>query len=219
MAKLSELFELFRDLADDDTEPPFWSDRRLTRWFVEAEKEACERGDLIRDRATPAVCSIAVVAGTSEYALHESIVRIFRAALLDASDVETVLEQMDLPTLDRRDPTWRDNEGAPCACVVSDGFILLNSQVDQSYTLALEVYRVPLEAERLANPDDVPTIHVRHHEGLVQWVLKRAYEMPDTEFVNLEKSARAEREFTRIFGERPDRELAQSGPPRNLCWP
>lgn len=54
---------------------------------------------------------------------------------------------------------------------------------------------------------DTPEINKAHHRHLVNWVLHRAFSVPDEEFVDPEKSVRALDNFEQYFGLRPDSDL------------
>ena len=71
---LAELIAALRTDADDLVANPYlWSDAELTRWANEAEQEAALRAKLLFDASTTAVCQIAVLAGTTSYALHAKV--------------------------------------------------------------------------------------------------------------------------------------------------
>lgn len=69
---------------------------------------------------------------------------------------------------------------------------------------------------------DEPEINAMHHRFLTKWVLHRAYERPDTETMDKDKSAKSLAEFEAYFGTRPDAELRKmanaSTPHRNLAY-
>ena len=67
-----------------------------------------------------------------------------------------------------------------------------------------------IDALRLAANGDTPEIAAIHHRHLVKWMLHRAYERPDSETRDPDKSARAEKEFTKVFGRRPDADLRRA---------
>jgi hypothetical protein len=67
-----------------------------------------------------------------------------------------------------------------------------------------------------------PEINGMHHRHLIKWVLHRAYERPDAETFDPEKSARALKQFEDYFGVRPDAAMRKranaSRPHRNLAY-
>lgn len=67
-----------------------------------------------------------------------------------------------------------------------------------------------------------PEINSAHHRHLVKWVLHRAYEKPDAETFDPDKSRRALAQFEEYFGVRPDASMRKranaSRPHRNLAY-
>lgn len=202
---LAELIASFRVDADDQTAPYLWPDEEVRLWLNEAEDEACQRAKLIFDSSTAAVCQIAVTTAASVYALHAATLDIYRAALTDAAGDIFVLTPTDRIELDRVRPDWRTVTRRPTAFIQHDTNIELDAVVDATYTLNLEVCRLPLTTMDFST--DVPEINRMHHRHLVQWALHRAYSKPDSETLNLDKSARAEDAFTKVFGNRPGADM------------
>jgi len=68
-----------------------------------------------------------------------------------------------------------------------------------------------------------PEINGMHHRHLIKWVLHRAYERPDAETFDPDKSARSLKQFEDYFGVRPDASMRKksnaSQPHRNVCYP
>ena len=117
----------------------------------------------------------------------------------DAEDIGLKITEFDL---DRLQPGWRDETGEPAAYIHHDTKIRLGCIPENDGTLSLEVNRIPLAL--MATGTDVPEIAARHHRTLVQWALFRAFSVPDSEVVDPNKAAMAEREFTKMFGLRMD---------------
>jgi hypothetical protein len=217
---LTQLIALFRQEADDAVAPYLFSDTAVTGWLNEAVEEACVRALLVKDWSTTAVCSIDVAAGTSAYSTHASIINITRASfLVDGGSDSTVLYQTTEFELDRLQPGWREETGEPEAFIHHDTKIRLGCIPESAGTLSLEVNRIPLAL--MATGTDVPEIAARHHRTLVQWALFRAFSVPDSEVVDPNKAAMAEREFTKMFGLRMDattrRDHETSLPHRNAA--
>lgn len=67
-----------------------------------------------------------------------------------------------------------------------------------------------------------PEINGIHHRHLIKWALHRAYERPDAETFDPEKSVRALAQFEDYFGKRPDAAMRKranaSRPHRNLSY-
>lgn len=205
---LADLIASFRVDADDEAGPEsahLWSREEVIRFLNEAEDEACQRARLIFDSSTVAVCQITVTTAASVYALHASILDIYRATLTNAAGDICALTPTDRIELDRVRPDWRTVARRPSAFIQHDTKIELDAVVDAAYTLNLEVYRLPLTT--MDFDQDVPEINRMHHRHLVQWALHRAYSKPDSETLNLDKSARAEQAFTSVFGNRPSADM------------
>ena len=206
---LAELIAAFRTDADDLVANPYlWSDAELTRWANEAEQEAALRAKLLFDASTTAVCQIAVLAGTTSYALHAKVHDVEHARTIDSGGTVTRLTLTDRIELERVRPDWRYETREPRALIRYDGRIELDCIPDANYTLKLEVHRLPLLD--MAIDADIPEIAPIHHRHLVKWMLHRAYERPDSETRDPDKSERAEKEFTKVFGRRPDADLRRA---------
>jgi hypothetical protein len=199
---LAQLIAQFRASANDAVAPFLFSDAAVTGWLNEAQDEACVRSLLIPDWSTTAVCSIAVTAGTSTYAAHASIINITRAAFTPTDGDEVLLHQTDAFTLDRTRSHWRTDTDEPRDFIHTDTKIRLGCIPEANGTLALEVNRLPLVA--MTASTDTPEISARHHRNLIPWALYRAFSVPDSETLDPNRAMLAEREFTKMFGLRPD---------------
>ena len=202
---LQELIRRFRVLAKDQIEPYFWEDEDVTDWLNDAEQEAAIRGRLIREYGNPAVCIIAVVAGTASYPLHESVFEITRVSDADGCGLPIRTPEW----LDRNMMGWREDTGCPKAVIQDDTFIRVVPVPDQDTAVTIECYRLPLVA--MADPEnDSPEIHGAHHVHLIDWALHKAFSIPDTEAFDPSRSAQALERFEQYFGLRPDSDLRRS---------
>ena len=202
--ELAELIAQFRIDTDDLQETYLSSDAMVTAWLNEAENEAAIRSRLIHDTSTVAVCTIAVTAGVSTYPLHASVIDITRAAFTPTgSTEEQKLYLTDHVELDRIYPLWRNDTDVPRYAMQTDTTLRLAATPSTDGTLALECYRLPLKniEDQTTKSPEIGRIHHRH---LVQWALHRCYSRPDAEVHDPGRAAIAEREFTRVFGLRPD---------------
>lgn len=207
---LAELIAQFRTDADDTVAPFFWSDESIAGWLNEAQEEACIRAKLIFDGSTPAVCAIAVVAGTSVYPLHPAVLDISYATLIDQTEV-VELGRTDRIEQSRLNPHWRVDVCRPTALIQYDTTIELNAKPPVAYALRLEVNRLPLEAMKVAGlTTEKPEIAAVHHRHLVLWALHRAFSKPDAETIDPTRAATAAAAFEAVFGRRPDANLRKS---------
>lgn len=206
---LSQLITSFRTDADDAARPYLWSDDEVIGWLNEAEEEAAIRSKLIFESVRPEICQIDVsIAAGNVYKLHDAVSEIIYASLTDVSGNVTQLGIKDRFELSRLKPDWRTTTEKPQYLVHHDKNIELGCIVDASYTIKLEVHRLPLKC--LAKESDTPEINRVHHKMLVQWALHRAYEKPDAETLNPAKSQTAEAKFTEYFGERPNADMRKA---------
>lgn len=220
---LEELIAQFRSDSFDLELPYLSSDDDVTAWLNAGEQEACVRARLIHDVSTPAVCSIAVVAGTTVYALHPSILEITRAVFVPTgSTTEYELYLTDRAEQDRLIPGWRTRTDTPRQAIQTDTTLQLGCIPSANGTITLEAYRLPMVNIEDSSSES-PSIGQVHHRHLIQWALHRCYSRPDAEIYDQNRAAKAEAEFTRVFGLRPDadyRKATQATRPQGnkACW-
>lgn len=184
---LGELRSLFRLRAVDTVAPYLWQDAEIDAYLADAENEAAERASLIYDD-TSAATMIAVVAGTTRYALDPSILRI-DFAVLDAT--------RPLAILDRRETSQRGLYLIPDSTSLE-----LNFDPQADGTLQLGVYRLPLNPMSLES--DSPEIHQKYHAKLIDWALHLGYLKPDADAFDQTKAERHEAKFISSFGQSVD---------------
>lgn len=205
---LQELIQEFRARVRDTEQPYLWSDDLVKSWLDEAEQEACARGRLLHESCNPLVCEISVKAGVAEYLLHAAVLEITHLSFKPVGDssiwpvplrsTECLDAQMGID--------WRSKPGFVVAAVQTDKAIRLAPVPEVDGLLRLECYRLPmrpLSRESIS----VPEMHATHHRSLVDWALYKAYSVPDSDLMDLERSAQAERAFSQYFGARTDCDL------------
>lgn len=205
--RLSELLSRFRVEANDKVQPYFNEDTDVIAWLNDAVEEACIRARLLHEFANPDMCKITVVAGNSQYPLHDSLYELTSLRFEPEGGrcdraVELTSEEMLSKTYYE---DWRTRKGTPYFAIQSDTGLRLVPTPDEAGQLILEGYRLPL-IPMDAN-DDSPEINKTHHVHLVQWALHKAFSIPDTEFFDPNRAQIAEMKFTEYFGERPDADL------------
>lgn len=206
---LAELMARFRIDADDGVAPYLWSDASLFDWFTEAESEAAIRGRLLHESTSKAVCQIAVRLGVSGYKLHESLHEIdYLAFLKDGGTSRTPVKLVSREYMDQIRPAWREDTGLVEFAIQDDTRIRLSPTPDCAGTLFIEGYRIPTGP--LTSTGDEPEIHKSHHAHLIQWVLFRAFSVPDAEKFDTTRAGLAQQAFTDYFGQRPDSDLRRS---------
>jgi len=208
---LEQLIQQFRIDADDLVPNPYlWEDEWVVSWLNEAQNEAAIRARLLYEASTPAICEIAVTAGTATYLLHASLYELanlrFKVAGSDRSEPVHIKAREEL---DRIRPGWRDrSDMQPRFAIQDDTRLTLVDRPSADGVLYLEGYRLPLKP--LANDNDKPEIHQAHHRHLVHWALYRAFSKPDADGADPNKAAKAEAAFTKHFGIAPDADMRRS---------
>lgn len=207
---LSELIAQFRTLAFDKVEPYLFDDDSVIGWLNEAVKEACIRGRLLHECDDVDICQIAIKAGQVKYPTHPQLYEITHASLELMSingGKRTPVCLVSFEEMDKADRDWRDDQDKhrldPYFLIQHDTYVRLSRPTDEIGVLHLEGYRLP---HKMSN-DDVPEIHLAHHEHLIDWALHKAFGVPDSEVFDLNKSEMAEQRFTAYFGIRPDSDL------------
>jgi len=211
---LAQLRALYRALARDEALPYLASDSTVTSFINEAVDEAAKRARLIHDDSTTAVCEIVVNDNAGvyphTYTLHPALYELSAVRLFTPADsTEPVpLRLVSREWLDANVHDWRESTEDPAYAVQDDATLRIVPRPKADGLLKLEGYRLPLTA--LAADGDVPAINGAHHRHLVQWVLHRAFGLPDTEFFDANKANRALAEFTAYFGLPVDSDMRRS---------
>jgi hypothetical protein len=222
----AELIEQFRIDSEDGVAPYLSADEYVLYWLNEAEEEAAIRARLLREVANPELCEIEVTAGINAYPLHAAVAWITRAVFIPEDGTEAddgiCLDLVDEVEMDRLRPRWRTTSEHPRHLMVFDTSVQLGCLPASDGTLKLEVYRVPLDKieERTS---ESPEIARHHHRFLVHWALHKAYNRPDSQVYDPQRSALELERFERQFGLRPDakmrRDIEQNRPHMNKAWP
>lgn len=208
---LEDFIRRFRALSNDRAQPYFWEDVDIVDWLNDAEAQACVRGRLLREDALPAVTRIALDPGQHTYDLHPALYEIIHLRMIPAAGGRVrTLRLASREWLDAERPDWRDETRESCWAIQGDTTLRVVGAIQSGDVLALECYRLPLEPLSLDDQDGEPEIHRAHHEHLIQWVLHKAFSIPDTEVFDPQRAALAEAAFTRYFGPLPDSDLRRS---------
>lgn len=199
---VAELIEIARyDYLDDAKAELLWDQPSMFRRLTEAERQACNRTDLIYDDSTPAFTQIKLAADVASYRFHPKITVIERF-LWNGVVCQKVTKDM----LDRTCPHWRTLTGlagnTPRVLVQGRSIRLVPTPTAADVLvaphLALEVYRLP--KANADNPGYEFEIPAEYHRDLLYWVLHDAYKKQDADTFNQEKSDYYLSRFNAVFG-------------------
>lgn len=222
---LAALIARYRVAAQDTERPYFCGDPEVKDYLNEAQREAAIRGRMLRATAEslPELCAIDVAAGAAHYDLHHAMYELSYQAwrCWGTSASRAPLRLCTREWMDANVMYWRDMEPGMPRYLIQDGHALqLVPAPGQGGQLLLEGYHTPIDT--MESENDEPGIPSVHHIHLVQWALRCAFGKPDTDFYDADRSARADAEFTRYFGARPDSDLRsetrEDEPQHNVAW-
>ena len=196
---LQNLIDEARDKLDDAIQPYLWSDAELVRYANNAVNRLCKEALLIVDSITVAICSVAVLALTQNYAKDDRIVHVREATITPRA---TPLVKRNLDWLSHHWPTWRSAQaGTPIffAEDIDEGKITLIPKPVANDTLSLTVYRFPLTqfADTSAGRAVSPEFHWEFHPHIHAGILAQAYGKQDSECFDRQMMERYEALFNR----------------------
>jgi hypothetical protein len=201
LMKVSDLITIIREdyCRDTNTKRPEWTDASLIRKFDAAQKQACNRANLLFDDTTTAYTRITLVSGRASYDIDPRVTTI-EGVIFDGDK----LTQKTQEELDRTQPTWRTDTGMLNKTVyfVIRGrkirFNYVPDATDAGEVITLEVYRLP--DEDIKSTSQEPELPEENHRDLIYWVLHENYRKQDADDFNQEKSDYFLGRFTEIFG-------------------
>ena len=221
---LTDLIKTLRNqYLDDVAEPYLWSDDNLVSYIIDAEKEACERANLIIDDTTPAICLFPVQVGVIGYSLNSNVLLVKRVSYGTSLDSTYPLEQATRSRLDALYANWNSENGAPSFYVCENnneimivpptagttGTSGVASTSGTSGTAFLQVSRLPVNTLTLNSTAGsgtaglgitYPEIAAQYHTKILSWAARLAFLKNDSETFNLAKADRYEAIFDRDFG-------------------
>ena len=201
--ELQDLIDAYRQRADDAVAPYHVTNGVLAKFASEAEREACIRAKLIYDNTTPIYTTLAVLPGVSTYALDPLVQDIDHGSFRNVDSTRWHKVTLCGMTQIEDNCDWQNRRAPrPCSLVHLSPIrsVRLWPEPSMAGTLSLSVYRLPVfDMEEM---DDEPEIPIEHHDGLVSWMLYRAYSSKDSEMEDPARAAAALNEFTARFGER-----------------
>lgn len=208
--KVEELIRRFRALAGDKVEPYLWTDDEVVDWLNDAQAQACIRGRLIREDELVTVCRIALQPGKHTYPLHASVYELINLQLVRASERPRPLHLVSREWLDAELPDWRESMRPAGWVIQDDTTVRVVGTVEAGDVLALECYRLPLKDLSADLDQASPEIHPSHHLHLIDWVLHKAFSVPDADSFDPTRADKAEAAFTRYFGNLPDSDMRRT---------
>lgn len=197
---LGDLIQEFRIEADDNQDPPLFSENEARTWANQGYKEVCRRTHELTDSTTTSICQITTVPGQAEYAIDPKVIFILRVA--NTSKSNRILPPVKFETMDMFEHNWESRTGEPKAYVVgmNNRKITLTPTPTEAHVLKVSVARLPLVD--LESPSDVPEIKEEYHQGIVNWMLYRGFSKKDAEVEDKELARAALRAFEEEFGTR-----------------
>jgi len=200
---LADIITEYRLQADDNATPPRISDETLALWASEAERETCERGDLILDDSeTDDVTVFAISADQATIDLDPVTRKIISAQFTSSAGGRA--KNLSLTGFDRISDLddWRtDSCSRPdCIAQLSPTQARLYPIPNTAGTLRLTIYRLPMYD--MEDDSDEPEIPFQYHRDLVQWLLYKTYSSKDDEIEDAARSKIAYDTFEARFGKR-----------------
>jgi hypothetical protein len=205
---LKGLLAVTREWLDDQEKPYLWETASLARAVNNAVREACLRARLLKDDAIslPELCRITVRAGQPRVRFAPEIL-VPRSGRMESGGCR--LWALPAESMDRLRPHWDDdttNTGSQPEFAVMDlaqKTLHLYPTPATADTLLLRVWRMPLEKERMRNPQDTPVIKLPDDQELCHWACYEALLNPDAELSNPVKAGDHLAMFEQRFGSRP----------------
>ena len=187
---------LINNTGDDEQ---LWDTDSLLRKINEAQRQACNRANLIYDDSTPRYTQIVLVAGKASYSFDQKLTVIERIILRNK-----LIHKKTVEELDKRIPTWRTDSGMLNKEIHATikgrniSFTPIPDATDAGSIVYLETYRLPDNDLMLLS--DEPEIPEENHRDLVYWILHEAYKKQDADTFQQEKSDYYLGRFIEIFG-------------------
>lgn len=174
---LSMLLTRWRNYLDDTVQPYAWSNVELVDYANNVVDVLCRESWANFDTQTAQCCSYTLSADTQEYSLDPSVLRVTRARLDGQALPLTIKSDADMH---KTNPNWDvQTQTSTPTFMITPGLgpsrFAVYPTPDDTYTLNLAVYRLPiaiLSASDLGGTPDIPEQHVRFMD---HGVYARAY--------------------------------------------
>lgn len=194
---LSDLVQSFNDFADNNANPPLWSDALIESYADQAENEACIRRPLLTTSTDVDMCDIDIVSGTSVYTKHKSVCEVYYAKLTNSTDSYS-LRITNIDELNFLETDIENMSDEPKYLLLTDSSVEVVPTPIEDGILEMSISHIPVIP---MSESDNPTIHENHHYNLVYWMLHLGYEKQDADTFNAKKSLDYYTRFNNIFGE------------------
>ena len=183
----------------DDADNSLWNKASLIRFFAEAERQACNRSNLIYDDSTTAVVEVTLVDGQATYALSQKITYIETVLFEGNNVVHKTKEELDREVTD-----WRTITGMTGNTINAFvrgrniRFSPIPDATDAGKIVYLEVYRLPVTD--VNSVDDTFEIDTEYQRDLIYHVLYECYSKRDEDTEQLQRAQFYRAKFEEIFG-------------------
>jgi hypothetical protein len=210
---LSDLLQLFRAQVNDEATPYLWQDEEVLEYIIRGQDEYVRRIGGFNDVTVPAadvgspatrLADLTLADGDPYSAISPYIIKVRRARLLTAArDVELGnmpdlntrwIADYGLQSVDDLDDT-EEGQVNLGLLDVRENYVRWVYVPDGADTCRLWFKRLPYP--RISSPNDSLELPAQYHVDLVEWMKKEAYQKPDEETYDLNKSRAAEAEFYR----------------------
>jgi hypothetical protein len=186
------LVAIFRsDLSDPelpgsgDDSDSLWLDSEIKDWLAEAQRELCERVDILFDATT---YELTTANGDDLYALDDNITKVRRGKVaggrtLEALSVKELLRKYQPTSFELSVTDWEGMQGEPDYIVMDyeAGFVKLVPEPVGIETIELHVYRLPT-----ADAMEIPN---KYRRDLLHRAKNLAYMKDDVDSQDLTKAA------------------------------
>ncbi len=181
-------------LDDNSVGDKLWSQAELLEYAQDAENEICERIDAIIDNSS-GLTIIAVNTSTGSYVLSNTIVDVKSARMFGGT---YPLMRTSESVLDMSFLNWRTQAGTPRSYAKTPtNNIIIHPKPDTADTILMTVSRFPTTPMSVSGS---PEVDARYHEGLILWIIHRAYMKNDSETLNVDKAKDYKKKFEEYFG-------------------
>lgn len=187
---VGQLFEFFRREVNDTADPPLWSDEDVLSYAHDAQQMFSRLTGGTPDSSTADLTTLLITPSMSIVPLHPKVLKIRAAFRTDTGRPVEVVNYEDLPTRG----WWLDGREGPLKALITgmdEGFVHLYPTAQETVTVKLVVFRLPLQDINIDTPIEQPLeIPEQHHTKLVRWMQHLAYLKQDTETYNRGESDR-----------------------------